>query len=249
VTDGPLFSVICATLVRPSYSALVSSVRRQTFHDFEFIARSDPGNEYIARNRAVAQARGTYCVFCDDDALLRPNHLALLARAIASNESPPALGGPLQGNMFGGGTVLLNEPGWGVGANMTIRRDVLNQRGGFEETWGLPRTPRGWRADTDMWWWIEDAFLGGATWIPDLVVDHPGIMTSVWEPDVEGVFFRRWRKRYIARFAPVDPRGQEFLLRTQDLTADEKAEVLKCRRALRSRVAGMPELPEERGPP
>lgn len=245
MSDGPLFSVICATLIRPTYKSLVASVRRQTFHDFEFIARADPGNEYIARNRAIAQARGRYMVFADDDAQLRPTHLAGLAQAIRENDGPPALGGPIMGNMFGQGTMIVNEPTWGVGANMVISREALDKVGPFEERWGLSRVPRGWRADTDMWWRIEDAYVGGATWLPNLIVDHPGQMQSVWDPEVEGVFFRRWRRRYMARFLAVDPRGQQFLLETQDLTPEEAAEVVRCRKALRARMPQLPVLPQE----
>ena len=96
-----------------------------------------------------------------------------------------------------------------------------------------------------MWWRIEDAFVGGATWLPNLIVDHPGQMQSVWDPEVEGVFFQRWRKRYIARFVPVDPRGQQFLLETQDLSPEETAEVLRCRKLVRATMPNLPVLRQE----
>ena len=249
MSDSPLFTVVCATLLRPSYAQLAWSVWDQSFRDFEFHARCEPEvNEYVSRNRAAREARGRYLVFCDDDALLQRDHLARLAQAIERNDSPPALGGPLQGNMWGTGTMLLNEPSWGVGANMVFRKDVFDDLGGFEEDWGLGHPTKGWRADTDLWWKVEDRFVGGPTWLPNLIVIHPGPMGATWQPDVEGVFFRRWRKRTIARFVPVDPRLQQFLLDTQDLAPEEEKEVLRARKAMRARIPNLPRLPQEKDP-
>ncbi|MGI0131110.1 MAG: glycosyltransferase family A protein [Thermoplasmata archaeon] len=244
MTDRPLFTVIAATLLRPSYAGLVASVRRQTFHDFEFMARSDPGNEYIARNRGAEQARGDWLVFADDDAVVPPGFLARLAADILARGDLVAVSGPLRGNMWGRGTEILDKSGWWVGANMSVRRDVFLQRP-FEETWGLGRTPRGWRADSDLGFSVEERFPG--RWVHDsaLVMDHPGTMQSQWDPQVEDVFFRRWRSRYLERFIPVDPRGQQFLLETQDLSPDEAAHIVKCREELRKIMPTLPVLPQE----
>ncbi|MBF6555475.1 MAG: glycosyltransferase family 2 protein [Acidimicrobiales bacterium] len=238
------FSVVVATLVRGSYPALVASVRRQTLRSWELIARADAGNEYLARNRGAVQARGEVLVFVDDDATLRPSHLHRLVEDFESRPDLVAVSGPLQGDMFGSGNILLDHRGWWVGANMAVRRDVFLERP-FEETWGLGRTPRGWRADSDLGFSIEERYPG--RWLHDseLVVDHPGKMQSVWDPEVEALFFQRWRSRYIERFVPVDPRGQQFLLETQDLTADERAKVVSARRELRRNMPGLPVLPQE----
>jgi glycosyltransferase involved in cell wall biosynthesis len=241
-----MFSLIVATLLRPSYSVLLSSVRSQTYRNFEFHGRSDPPNEYVARNRAANEARGDYLVFTDDDCVLRQDHLAKLARAIRLSDYPAALGGPLHGNMWGVGAMDLNEPSWGVGANMVIRRETFLKLHGFKEDWGLGHPVRGWRADTDMWWRIEDLGPGAIAWVPDLVVDHPGLMGSQFIPEVEDVFVRAWKTRVIERFIPVDPRLQQFLLQTQDLTVAEYRKVVAARITLRSKMPGLPVLPEER---
>jgi len=246
---GPLFTVVCATLLRPSYAQLAWSVHAQSFRDFEFSARHEPDvNEYVSRNRAARAARGRYLVFCDDDAQLRLDHLKRLAEAISGNDDPPALGGPLQGNMWGQGTVLLNEPTWGVGANMCFRADAFAELGGFEEDWGLGHPVKGWRSDTDLWWRTEEKYLGGPTWLPNLIVDHPGTMGATWQPEVEDVFFRRWRQKAIARFVPVDARLQQFLLETQELSPAEHSAVVSARRTLRARMPGLPVLPQEKAP-
>lgn len=244
MSERPLFSVIVATLLRPTYAGLVASLRRQSFRDFELISRSDPGNEYIARNRGAETARGDYLVFIDDDAAAPPGHLARLSDIVSRRPDLVAISGPLRGDMFGSGSFLLDKPGWWVGANMTVRRDVFAARP-FEETWGLGRTPRGWRADTDLGFAIEDHYPG--RWVHDslLVVDHPGMMQSVWDPEVESVFFQRHRAKYIERFLPVDPRGQQFLVETQDLTPEETAYVLKCRGELRKTMPNLSKIKGE----
>ena len=245
MTDRPLFSVIVATLLRPSYASLVSSLRQQTFHDFELLGRADKGNEYIARNRGAATARGEWLVFIDDDALAPAGYLARLRDDVRTRPDLVAISGPLRGNMWGGGVVLLDQPGWWVGANMAVRKDVFLQRP-FEETWGLGRIPRGWRADSDLGFSIEDRYQG--RWLHDggAIVDHPGMMQSVWDPQVEDVFFRRWRRRYLDRFIPVDPRGQQFLLETQDLSPEETAHIVKCRKEIRKNMPQLPVLPQEK---
>lgn len=240
----PRFSVICATLLRPSYAALVASVRRQTFRDFEFIGRADPGNEYIARNRAAARATGDWLVFVDDDAILRPEHLARLEETISLTPDVVAVSGALQGNMMGQGVVVLSNPGWWVGANMAVRRDVFLERP-FEEDWGLGHTPKGWRADTDLGFSIEERYPNRWTHDGKWIVDHPGQMGSAFQPEVEAVFFRRWRSKVIDRFISVDFRLQQFLLETQDLSPDERAKVLSARRAMRKLVPTLPMLSQE----
>lgn len=238
------FSIVVATLLRGSYAALIASVRRQTFprSEIELISRADAGNEYIARNRAAAQAHGEWLVFVDDDALLPPDHLARLDSVIRSRPSLVAVSGPVRGNLMGQGYVSLDQRGWWVGVSMAVRRDVFSERP-FEETWGMSHIPRGWRADSDLGFSIERRYPGRWTHESELTVDHPGPMGSSFQPDVEDMFFRRWRAEYIERFAPVDPRGQAFLWETQDLTDEERTLVFKCRESLRKVMPGLPEFP------
>jgi hypothetical protein len=48
------------------------------------------------------------------------------------------------------------------------------------------------------------------------------------------------------RFLAVDPRLQQFLLQTQDLTADERAKVISARAVSRRSIPGLPVLEAER---
>jgi hypothetical protein len=250
---GPVFSVICATLFRPSYMSFVLSLRAQQFRSdrFEYIGRGDSGtgvNEYVARNRAAKEAKGEFLVFRDDDTVLPSGHLRLLAEALDRHPEAEAVGGPLRGNMWGQGIMEVNQPEWGIGANMAIRRDVFEELGGFEENWGLDHTPRGWRADTDMWWRLDARGPKSCLWVNELVVEHPGPMGSVWQPDVEQVFFRRWRERCLKEFVPVDPRLGQFLLETEPLSDEERALVLKARAAFRKTMPDLPVLSAEKEP-
>lgn len=243
----PRFSVIVATLLRPSYSALVASLRQQTFKDFDLIARADSGpgiNEYVVRNRAARTASGEILVFLDDDATVRPDHLARLDRTFRERPDLMAVSGPLSGNMWGRGVEIVNHEGWWIGANLACRREVFLEHP-FEEDWGLGHVPKGWRADTDWGFSIEDRYPGRWFHDKELIVDHPGPMGSVWQPDVEDVFVRRWKNRVMERFLPVDPRLQEFLLQTQELTPEERARVIKARQETRKLIPQLPVLPEE----
>jgi glycosyltransferase involved in cell wall biosynthesis len=233
-----------ATLLRSTYPSALASLRRQTFKDFQLMARADPGNEYIARNRAAAKADGEWLVFMDDDAIAPPDWLQHLDALVTSRPELVAVSGPLRGDMFGSGVMTLDKPGWWVGANLAVRKDVFLERP-FEETWGLDHVPRGWRADSDLGFSIEGRYPG--RWLHDgqWIMDHPGKMQSIWDPEVEDVFFQRWRKQYLERFIPLDPRGQQFLLDTQILTPEERTIVLNARKQLRKAMPNLPVLPQE----
>jgi len=243
----PRFSVICATLLRSSYAALIASVRRQTFRDFEFIGRADSGpgvNEYVVRNRAARQAAGDWLVWVDDDSELPSGYLARLSRTVSDRPNLVAVSGCLRGNFSGRGVETIDQSGWWIGACMAVRRDVFLERP-FEESWGLGHIPKGWRADSDMGFSIEKRYPDGWTHDAGLIVEHPGAMGSSFQPDVEAVFFQRWRSKIIDRFISVDFRLQQFLLETQDLSPEELAKVVNARRAMRKVVPKLPVLPQE----
>ena len=245
MNSPPRFTVILATLLRDSYAAAVSSLRRQTFRNFEFMGRNDTGNEYLARNKGAREAHADWLVFMDDDEVAPPGWLQRLDATLRAKPDLVAVSGPLRGNMFGSGVILVDHPGWWIGGDLAVRKDVFLELGGFEETWGLGRVPRGWRADSSLGFSIEERYPN--RWLHDgaWVMDHPGRMQSQWDPEVEDVFFNRWRRQYLERFIPVDPRGCQFLLETQILSNEERAQVLRARKELRKAMPGLPVLPQE----
>lgn len=242
----PFFSIIVATLKRPSYANLVQSIRNQTFHDWELIARFDPEiNEYASRNLAAKDARGEYLVFTDDDCVMPSNYLALAREDVERGSWPSGLSGPLIVPNAQGQMQRIEQPTWGIGANMIIRRQYFEKLGGFEVDWGLPYKTPGWRSDSLMWWRLEDAYPGKLKYSPRLVINHIPPMQSQWVPAIEEALFKRCRKKVMDRFVPADPRLQEFLLSTQDLTEDEIRYIVRCRAAIRKIVPGIPVLKEE----
>lgn len=241
-----MISIIIATLRRPSYAALIQSIRMQDFNDYEVIARCDPDvNEYVSRNRAAQQASGEYLFFTDDDCVMPRGFLRALNEDLERGNRPAGLSGPVL--VFNSaGINRIDQPTWGIGANMAVRSDCFHAVGGFEETWGLPYPVKGWRADTNLWWELEDAYPGQLKHSPRLVIEHRNPMQSEWIPEIEEIFFRKWRKKVLERFVPVDPRLQEFLLQTQQLSAGEIDFILRCRRELRKKVNGIPVLDVEK---
>ncbi|GGY28056.1 glycosyltransferase [Paludibacterium paludis] len=106
-TEGPLFSVIVTTYNRPRLLVdALTSILAQTLQDWEIILVNDGGDlvepaldwirrdsriTYLrqpnrgvsaARNNALRLARGRYIAYLDDDDIMLPNHLTLLARGL-----------------------------------------------------------------------------------------------------------------------------------------------------------------------
>lgn len=241
------FSIIVATLRRPAYANLVQSIRNQTFHDWELLARCEPEvNEYVSRNRGARVAGGEYLVFTDDDCVLPPNYLAAAREDIERGSWPVGLSGPVLIPDSPGVKKKIEQPTWGIGANLVIRRRHFLDHGGFDETWGLLHATKGWRSDTALWWDLEDAYPGRLKYSPRLIVDHIPPMQSQWVPEIEEKLFLKYRKKVMERFVPVDPRLCEFLLQTQDLTPEETRYVVECRRKIRALIPNLPVLPQEK---
>jgi glycosyltransferase involved in cell wall biosynthesis len=238
------FSIVVATLKRPSYAGLVQSIRNQTLQDWELVARYDPDvNEYASRNLAAAGAQGEYLVFTDDDCVMPSNYLAIAMEDIQRGSWPSGLSGPLMVPMGNGQIQKIDQPTWGIGANLIVRRNYFEELGGFEVDWGLPYSTDGWRSDTDLYWRLEDKYPGKLKYSPRLVMNHIPPMQSQWVPEVEAIFFQRWRKKVMDRFVPVDMRLQEFLLGTQDLTEEERKYIVGCRLKCRKVLANASQAP------
>jgi glycosyltransferase involved in cell wall biosynthesis len=213
-----MFSVIVATLLRPSLQDLLNSLKRQTLErkEWELITWDSGFNEYDARNQASKEARGQWLAFTDDDCVAPSDWLESAYNFLQDpkNSDTVALTGPLEGDLWGHGKVMrLEKPNWYVGANLFVRKDAFDSLGRFESDWGLSPPPRGWRSDSDLGFRIEDKF-GKKTckFSSDILVYHPRSMQSVWQPEVEHLFYLRHRTKCLERFVPVDPRLCQFIL-------------------------------------
>lgn len=141
-----------------------------------------------SRNEALKHVRGQLVSFLDDDVVLRPGwERELLAAfqdqtvAAVSGRTCNGLPGEERydkpvGRLLADGTLtdgFASLPGrpvdvdHGIGANMTFRRSVLAELGGFRDDY--PGTAL--REDTDMFLRIR-AIGGRAVFVPDAAVDH-----------------------------------------------------------------------------
>lgn len=136
-----------------------------------------------ARNRGVANAKGSIIAFTDDDCYPASNYLEAIKRCFSENDVG-----------FCGGRVLLHDPtdqavttvqvqtrvdiparsflrpGVIIGANMAVRRDLLLEVDGFDERLG-PGTPLKAAEDTDL---LNRLCMAGYTGLynPCIVVSH-----------------------------------------------------------------------------
>ena len=112
---APLVSVVVATHNRPALlSETLAAIERQTYPSLEIIVVNDAGTDVrdvvarfprarlidqpqnrgpaAARNRGMADARGTFVILFDDDDEMFPDHLAALANALIVSSLDVAYG-------------------------------------------------------------------------------------------------------------------------------------------------------------
>ena len=200
----PLVSVVMSTYNRAHIVAIaVQSVLAQSLRDFELIVVDDGSTDntcevisglkdericYVyqpnaglaaGRNAGIAQAKGKYVAFIDDDDFLTPDSLAQRVEFLQNN---PHVG------WVSGGHALVNETGgllgysrpWLNNLDLTpkmwlywcptcpsavmVQRDWLNQVDGFDSQQGL-------QEDWDLW--LRLAFAGcPMAWIPQVVCHY-----------------------------------------------------------------------------
>ncbi|HXH11560.1 MAG TPA: glycosyltransferase [Alphaproteobacteria bacterium] len=192
-TTHPYFSVVIPSYERPqSLTKLLRLLTRQVFADFEVIVVDQSAAvldlealccnfpiQYLhtsekgagkARNLGIAHARGRVVAFTDDDC--EPDD-CWLANAYKYFRDEEVVG--LEGRIESDTTdeeryrIVTNHGLEGLGfmtANLFLRKDVLDQIGGFDERFRSP-----FREDTDLAW--RALSYGKIPFAPDVKVLHP----------------------------------------------------------------------------
>lgn len=172
--DRPLFSVIISTYDRPRYlRQAVDSVLKQTVADFEclvvddhspepaqpfedprvrIVRRAANGGQSAALNTGLAEARGRYVAFLDDDDLMTPERLRLAMDGFGDAPASICLSGRVGSPpRVAGRPRILNGD-----VSRTIREGMTPNVGQTAvERRRVPRFDESLRASADVEWWIR----------------------------------------------------------------------------------------------
>lgn len=192
-SDAPLVSIVLTTYNRPTYlTTTLASIERQTYPNLEILVVNDAGADvsgivatasrarYLvqpenrgpaaARNRGLAEARGTYVQLFDDDDQMFPDHVASLVTALLRSGLDVVYGqnintihvrddaGGYKNSSLAGHVALLDHADiqW-AGALATtalmFRRSLISEIGGVDEAF---------RANEDFEFWMRLA--AGREW-------------------------------------------------------------------------------------
>lgn len=123
--------------------------------NYRYVVETQQGLSY-ARNRGIAEAKGKWLVFLDDDAMVEKDYIANLQRLLSEHPEAGAFGGAIEPFFEGETPEWLNPWSMGfvsaidlgnevqvfsskaypIGANMGIHRSVIEQIGNFNTSLG-----------------------------------------------------------------------------------------------------------------
>jgi glycosyltransferase involved in cell wall biosynthesis len=166
--------VVIPTFRRPeALASCLKSLESQTMAPASIEVIDDSETDYgpgVSRNIGWKRGSGRYVAFIDDDCLAERDWIESLQRVFSENEIGGIEGG-ITTTDENGETVDFNPPNrfrWNrfKTANLAVRRDVLEEIGGFDERYHMHRE------DTDLAWRVIDAGFKMA-WAPQCRVHHP----------------------------------------------------------------------------
>ncbi len=142
--------------------------------------RAENAGPATARNRGIAEARGTIVAFTDDDCLPAQDWLEAIAEALA-DPATYAVHGPTRSSVPAIDpfvhSIHIDQAHGVATANFAVRKDKLVAVGGFDETFGAP-----YFEDEDLAIRLRDRF-GPIGWSEAVRVEHPpraGSARSAW---------------------------------------------------------------------
>lgn len=166
--------VVIPTFRRPeALASCLKSLEKQTMPPASIEVIDDSETDYgpgVSRNIGWKRGSGRYVAFIDDDCLAEQDWIESLQRVFSENEIGGIEGG-ITTTDENGEKIDFNPPNrfrWNrfKTANLAVRRDVLEEIGGFDERYHMHRE------DTDLAWRVIDAGFKMA-WVPQCRVHHP----------------------------------------------------------------------------
>lgn len=236
----PLVSVVIPTRNRrPLLEEAIESVCQQTYTNWELVVVDDCSGDgtwrYMsaihdarirpirlerhsersaARNRGLAEARGDYVLFLDDDDRLRPRALEILAEALCADESAvAAVGARCYRPAHGRGWRVWHPPlrlkrnawldllfsAWSISQGQAlIRRELCVASGGF-------RPDLAFGEDHELW--MRLGRLGPIVCVPDVVLEYRSSIAAPTRPADERealAAFDRAREEYVAKLSAAE---------------------------------------------
>ena len=195
--------VVIPTFRRPdALAACLESLDRQTLQPRSIEVVDDSETDHgpgISRNIGWRRGSGKVVAFIDDDCLADESWIEQI-QAVFDGYDIGGIEGSITTTNSSGNVVEFNPPNqfkWDrfKTANMAVRREVLEEIGGFDERYFLHRE------DTDLAWRVIDAGFK-MVWAPQCKVHHPepiGVHGAVYGayPRSEQLLFHCNPRKYV----------------------------------------------------
>lgn len=264
-----LITVVIATRNRRALLAeTIATVIDQTFQDWELLVVDDGSTDdtpdYLAglrhprirvlrqnqhqersaaRNRGLAEARGVFIMFLDDDDLLRPTALANLSAALRADPGAVAASAPCRFLQVNGDTVKVYWPakacsrviwrellfGWWANSGQNLfRTSVIREVGGFPNL----------IACEDRKLWLTVARRGRVCLIPQVEMEYRQHAGQSKPANIDEIRRGVWRE-FIEALPPAQQAEARSIRRAAEFAA--QSEMARCEdqwlRAVRCQLA------------